>query len=180
MDKPATPGPRKPPPIGAPRARRQRAGFDPALRLTLARAAVAYCLVAVVACLVLGAGAVLQQTAAARQVRLQQAAVLAVKPQADAAEASYRELSAQQETERMRYSGPQAMEMSLKVQAAKQQAETLGTQEKSAQAGLDTARAALRAAGLRFVPLVAVLLVHAVLLGLVAVANPGLARRLGR
>jgi hypothetical protein len=134
-------------------------------------------LVAIVACLVLGWGVVGQQAAAAGQVRTGRSAVGAVKPQADQAETLYRELAAQQEQERRNYSGPQAMEMSLKVQTAKQQSDTLRAQQRTAQSRLDGALEAQRQASLRLVPLIAVCLVHALLLGLIIVGNPGLFKR---
>jgi len=176
MDKPAATRPRsaRPASPAAAKRRRRSAGLDSATRMTLARAAAAYCLIAVVACLVFGQSALRQRVAAAAVVSQQQAAVDAVKPQADAAEASYHELSSDQETNRMRYSGPEAMAMSVKVQSAKDQSQTLRGQQQAAQKALDAAAERARQLGLRLVPLVAVLLIHGLLLGLIIVANPGL------
>jgi hypothetical protein len=165
--------------MGKLRSRRtpSRPPVDPRVRIALARAAAAYCALALLACLWVGKSYFGQWRAAGGRLHVKEAALAKLKPQADQAEATYRQLVDEQENERRNYSGPEAVAMSMRIQTAKEGLDAAAKAAREAEAGAAADREALRMVSLRFVPLVAIFLIHLLLLGLVASGNALFSRR---
>lgn len=143
--------------------------------LILLAVAAAYCLLACIGLFVYSVSLRQQQVVAggeltAAQVQLERASRLRA-----AAEVEHRSLADEQEQNRSGYSGPEAVEMSLRVQDGRAEYEQRRQDEAAAQSQVDALLKRSEALAMRWVPVIAVLLLH--LLGLLLLSNRAVALR---
>lgn len=120
----------------------------------------AYCAIACLAFFLYGLQLRGEQSVLRDQLAAADAALGSAHSKRDAAEVVYRRESDEQERLRASYSGQQAVEKSVIVQAAKAHFEEMKEGEAQAQATAGQLRAAHEAVSLRWVPLIAVMLLH--------------------
>jgi hypothetical protein len=141
-------------------------------RAVLAKVVTGYCVIALLVCIVLGIMWGRQRSKLATVAREKSTALDVISRQADQTDATARALSDEQAANRSSYTGPEAVAMSMKVQAAQTEAKVFNDQQMQAQAAVDASRERVRVLSLRFVPLVAIGAAHFLLLILIALANP--------